>query len=135
MGSKTILVVDDEPDIAEPIVFLLTGYGYRVQVASNGSAALDMLAYGPPDLVLTDLMMPVVDGAELVQKVRTMDGFAATPIVVMSSLPQQIVRKECPLATAFLTKPFTFAELLDSLRDILGDAATSQVKLVPRGFS
>ena len=121
MGSKTILVVDDEPDIAEPIVFLLTGYGYRVQVASNGSVALEMLAYGPPDLVLTDLMMPGVNGAELVQKVRSMDGLeATTPIVVMSALSQDIVRHECPLATAFLTKPFTSAELLNSLRNILG---------------
>lgn len=120
MGSKTILVVDDESDVAEPIVFLLAGYGYEVQVATNGSAALEMLAYGPPDLVLTDLMMPVVNGAELVQKVRSMDGLAATPIVVMSALPQDVVRRECPLATAFLTKPFTSMELLDSLRNILG---------------
>jgi len=120
MGSVSILVVDDESDIAEPIVFLLTGCGYRVQVASDGSAALEMLAYGPPDLVLTDLMMPEVNGAELVQKVRSMDGFATTPIVVMSSLPQDIVRQECPLATAYLTKPFTSTELLNSLRNILG---------------
>lgn len=120
MGSKTILVVDDEPDIASPIIFLLTAYGYRVQVASNGSAALEMLAYRPPDLVLTDFMMPVVNGAELVQKVRSMDGLEATPIVVMSALSQDIVRHECPLATAFLTKPFTSAELLNFLRNILG---------------
>lgn len=120
MGFKSILVVDDEKDIAELAVFLLTGFGYRVQCASNGSAALEMLAYGPPDLVLTDLMMPVVNGAELIRKVRTMDQLATTPILVMSALPQEIVRKECPLATAFLPKPFTSVELLSSVRNILG---------------
>lgn len=119
MELKSILVVDDEREIAELAVFLLTAYGYRVQCASNGSAALEMLAYWPPDLVLTDFMMPIVNGAELLQKLRTMDKLATTPIVVMSALPLEIVRRECPLATAFLTKPFTSVELLDSVRYLL----------------
>ena len=85
-----------------------------------------MLGESPPDLVLTDLMMPVVTGSELLQKIRTMHGLAATPVLVMSSVPEDIVRRECPLATGFLGKPFTSAELLNAVRTIFDLPRTGQ---------
>ena len=64
--------------------------------------------------------MPVLDGSELVQMIRAMERHGKMPILVMSAVPEDFVRKACPLATGFLGKPFTSAELLDSVRSILG---------------
>ena len=119
MGSKAILVVDDEPEIGEVIAFLLGSYGYQVRYAFNGSDALQMLAQAPADLVLTDLMMPVLDGSELVRMMRAMEAFSMTPILVASATPEDTVRQMCPLASAFLAKPFTAPQLLGAVRQLL----------------
>jgi len=119
MGSKAILIVDDEPEIGEVMSFLLESYGYQVRYAFNGSGALEMLAQAPADLVLTDLMMPVVDGSDLVRMMRAMEAFATTPIIVISATPIDVVRRMCPLATAFLGKPCTSARLLGAVRKFL----------------
>jgi len=119
MGSQAILVVDDEPDTGEVVGFLLESYGYHVRYAFNGSEALQMLGQASVDLVLTDLMMPVLDGSELVRKMRALQQFESTPIIVISATPQDIVRRMCPLANAFLRKPSSSAELLDAVRKLL----------------
>jgi len=120
MNPRQILVVDDEWGIGEAIVFLLMRDGYQARYAPNGLVALEMLAREPVDMVLTDLMMPIVDGSELLRKMRTMDDLASMPVVVMSAVPENIARTACPLATAFLRKPFPSALLLDEVRKILG---------------
>ena len=120
MGSQEILVVDDDWNVGQVIAFLLADHGYASRYASNGSIALELLAKAAADLVLMDLMMPIVDGPELLRQMRATDEFALTPVLVMSEGPEHIARRECPRATAFLRKPFTSAELLDAVRAILG---------------
>ena len=120
IGSTDILVVDDEWEIGELVVFLLTGHGYRAHYAANGQVALRKLAEAPVDLVLTDFTMPVMDGCDLIRAIRAMDWLAATPVLVLSAMPEEVVRKACPRADAFLSKPFTSEELLDSVRHIVG---------------
>ena len=125
MDSTEILVVDDEWEIGELVVFLLTGYGYQAHYAANGLVALHRLAQGPVDLVLTDFTMPVMDGCDLLRAMSADEALAATPVLVASAMPEEIVRKACPQAAGFLTKPFTSEELLESVSGVVGRLSAS----------
>ena len=77
---KTILVIDDEFDLASTLRAILEGDGYRVETCSNGREALERLRGGPrPDLVLTDVMMPLVSGFEVLHTMRQTDGLKEVP--------------------------------------------------------
>ena len=119
MEPKSILVVEDEWEIRELIGYLLTECGYQVQYATDGQVALQKLAYGSVDLVLTDLMMPTMDGLELIQALRTTEEFAAIPVLMVTAVPESAVYERHPIPTGFLRKPFTSKELLSSVRALL----------------
>jgi CheY-like chemotaxis protein len=123
MAVGAILVVEDEQESGELVVLLLTLRGHEVRYAKSGSAAMEMLADPPLNLIVTDIHMPGVDGAELVRRIRTMKELAAIPILVMSAMPEDLARKQCPLATAFLPKAFTALDLLHSVRQVLASQA------------
>ena len=84
----TILVVDDEFGIGEVLEAILTDEGYRVVTAINGHHALERLAGNRIDLVLSDLMMPVMDGAVLFKALQADARYAGIPFVLMCSLPE-----------------------------------------------
>jgi CheY-like chemotaxis protein len=120
MQPKVILVVDDERDIATLLVFLLAAEGYRTIYAGNGQVALDKLSETSVDLIMTDVMMPHMDGLELVKAIRSRPGLAAIPILVISALPEAVVRAQCDLYDAFLQKPFRVPGLLGCVSNLLG---------------
>jgi CheY-like chemotaxis protein len=114
---KSLLVVDDEPDIAAVLADILEDEGYRVVTAFHGQAALEVLARESFDLVISDLMMPVLNGAELLRRLRAEPRWAQLPVVLISAAPvDEGVRA---LADAFLTKPFDLAALLDTVAALL----------------
>jgi CheY-like chemotaxis protein len=115
---KTILVVDDEYAIVEALAALLGDEGYRVVSAMNGQEALDRIASDRPDLVLLDVMMPVLDGRATLAKIRDDPATAALPVVLMSAAPraQSVAGAR---SDAFLAKPFGVATLLDTLSRLL----------------
>jgi two-component system chemotaxis sensor kinase CheA len=115
---RTVLIVEDEWAIADWLADLLGDEGYRVIVASNGRRALDILKEERPSAVLTDFMMPVMDGAALLVAMQT-DGLADIPVIVMSSLPAAAIAERAKNYRAFLRKPFTETELLSALRGVL----------------
>lgn len=121
---RTVLVVEDEWAIADWLEVLLSERGYHVLAASNGRQALDILHHEKPDLVLTDFMMPFVDGASLVTAmagdVRTRD----IPVVVMTSLLESAVEERVSGHRAVLRKPFRETELFRVLDAILPGATT-----------
>jgi DNA-binding response OmpR family regulator len=119
MSRKRILVVDDEWDIAELLTYLLAREGYRVEHAQDGAVAYRLLMERPWDLVVTDLMMPVLDGSDLVRRIRASPGLAAIPVMMLSSLPEYLVRARCERVDAFLRKPFRVGELLGGVRQLL----------------
>jgi DNA-binding response OmpR family regulator len=127
MGRKQILVVDDEWDTAELLLFLLVTEGYRVEYARNGQVAFEMIPERHWDLLMTDLMMPVLDGSELIQKIREGSAVSGFPIMVLSSLPEYIVRGKCQSFDTFLQKPFRVEELLGAVRKILVGASTGML--------
>ena len=82
-----ILVVDDEPDVRFILRRILEGAGHRVTEVQHGAAALEAVAAAPPDLVVTDMMMPVMGGAELIRRLRAEPLTATIPILAVSGDP------------------------------------------------
>jgi len=116
----TVLVVEDEFGIAELLDAVLTEEGYQVVTAMNGRDGLDLLARERPVLVLSDYMMPVMDGASLLARIRADPALQGIPVVMMSSMPEAAVAQRCAGYTAFLRKPFKLFELLDVVGRVLG---------------
>jgi len=107
----TILVVDDEFGIGELLEALLQDDGHRVLTAMNGRHALERMAEAKPDLVISDLMMPVMDGGALLRAMRDTAEFRETPFMLMCALPESSVTDRIEGYDAFLRKPFKLAEI------------------------
>lgn len=118
---KTILVVDDESVVLRAARMLLELEGYRVLVAEHGAEALDRLngtmPEGRPDLVLTDRMMPVLDGIGLCRTLRDRADLDGVPIVLMSAADEP--REHRGLYDAFMQKPFIADDLLVLIEKLL----------------
>lgn len=116
--SQTVLVVDDEVVIAEAVAAVLQDEGYQVVTATNGQEGLARAAEVRPDLVLVDMMMPVMDGEEMSRRLREDPAMREVPIVVMSAVHRSL--RELPFAhTAFLPKPFDLDTLLETIAKAL----------------
>ena len=122
-GSK-ILVVDDEAQITRVLRGSLTAHRYQVRTAADGVSALDTFHDWQPDLVITDLQMPDMDGTELCRKIRAV---AATPIIVLSVKGEERAKVAALDAGAddYVTKPFGIDELLARVRAGLRRAPVS----------
>ena len=118
MSGERVLVVDDEPQIRRALNSALTAHGYTVAVAEDGVTALETIASWAPDAVVLDLVMPGVDGFEVLRETRT---WSPVPIIVLSARGAE-ADKVAALdqgADDYLTKPFGMAELLARLRVML----------------
>ncbi len=109
---KLVLVVEDEYGNAEVLQLLLESAGYRVSIASNGRTALDLLQGEKPALILSDFMMPTMNGGELGEAVRRNASLAQTPFIFMSATSEDVVRESFRDYDAFLPKPFEVDTLL-----------------------
>jgi CheY-like chemotaxis protein len=117
----TVLVVEDEPLIAFALEAELEDAGYSVLIAPNGRQALELLARGPrPDLVLTDMMMPVMSGPEMLATIAADPDLSVIPVIVLSSLPEAAVRARVGGVAAILRKPCTAQRLLATVAQVLG---------------
>jgi CheY-like chemotaxis protein len=105
-----ILVVDDDPDFREGLRDELTRKGYQVEEASDGGEALAKISQKPPLLVLLDLQMPVMNGRELMQRLRAAPDLGEVPVVVLSSFGYEW-EAELMGAQGYLGKPFEPLEL------------------------
>ena len=123
--KQSILIVDDEFGLAEMLREMLRDSGFEVALAINGRLALEILEEGKVDLVLTDMMMPVIDGAELAAAMREDSRHRDTPIIMMTSLPTARPQP-AGLFDAVLRKPFTPELLLETIRASLPDADRSE---------
>ncbi|WP_203737772.1 response regulator [Actinoplanes cyaneus] len=109
-----ILVVDDEPDLLFILRRVFTRAGHEVTEADNGAAALAAVQQSPPDLVVTDIMMPVMSGVELIRALRADPATAAIPILSVSGDWQLAVD-----ADAALAKPYQCKEILTVAEGLL----------------
>jgi DNA-binding response OmpR family regulator len=115
----TVLIVEDEFAIADLLEMALIDEGYRVVRAANGRQGLERLAENSPDLVISDFMMPVLDGAGLVKAMRQSEGQREVPIIIMSSMPEANVHARIDSYAAFVRKPFQIAALMQLIAIIL----------------
>jgi CheY-like chemotaxis protein len=116
---KRLLIVDDELAIVEALQDILSVEGYDVITAFNGVDGLQRMADSKPDLVLLDLMMPVMDGREMLRRMREDSRLSAVPVVVMSA--GRISDEERRSSARFLAKPFELDVLLDTIAELLGE--------------
>ncbi len=116
--KSKILVVDDEPQITRVLRMACTANGYEVKDASNGKLALGIFEHWHPDLIVTDLSMPALDGVELCREIRKS---STVPIIVLSVRDQEKVKVQALDAGAddYVTKPFQMNELLARIRSAL----------------
>src|ERR1700736_856489 len=113
-----VLVVDDEPQITRVLRTVLTSQGYEVRTAAEGEAALANFREWRPELVITDLYMPHMDGVELCKRIRAM---STVPIIVLSVKGEERTKVEALDSGAddYVTKPFGIDELLARVRAAL----------------
>src|SRR5882724_2579189 len=116
--KSRVLVVDDEPQITRVLRTVLTSQGYQVRTATEGEAALSNFTEWRPELVITDLYMPHMDGIELCKRIRTMSN---VPIIVLSVKGEERSKVEALDCGAddYVTKPFGIDELLARIRATL----------------
>ena len=110
MEPRRILVVDDDESIRELVEMALSSEGHLVMTAPHGAAALEVIARTPPDVILLDMKMPVMDGWELARRYREMPGPHA-PIVVVTAAADAAGRAEEVAADGHLPKPFDLDDL------------------------
>ncbi|NVJ93432.1 MAG: response regulator [Methylocystaceae bacterium] len=121
--TKSVLVVDDEPNIVLSLEFLMTQAGYEVRIARDGNEALEAVVEKTPDLILLDLMIPGRDGYDVCQTLRRSEEWASIPIIMLTAKGRE-VEKEKGLALGandYVTKPFSTSELTARVKELLGD--------------
>ena len=114
----TILLVEDEKSLSEPLAYLLRREGYEVSIVDNGPAALEMVDQSPPDLMLLDLMLPGLAGTEVCREVRTK---SSLPIIMLTAKDSEIdivVGLELG-ADDYVTKPYSSRVLLSRIKAVL----------------
>ncbi len=115
--SLSVLVVDDVPLNILLIKKMLSQYTFEIRTANGGQAALDAIAQKKPNLVLLDLMMPGIDGFEVIRRLRADDATKDLPIIILSALnSEQDISKGFQLgANDFINKPIIMEKLLSSV--------------------
>ena len=113
MPELRVLVVDDEPDIRATVSAMLEIEGYDVDEAANGADALHAVERRPPDLILLDMRMPIMDGWGFARALR--ERGHGTPIVVMTAARDAARWAAEIAATSFVAKPFGFDDLITAV--------------------
>lgn len=120
--SAHVLLIEDEPNIAEAIRFLLSRDGLRVSHAAEGAAAMVLLHQDPPDLVILDHMLPGMSGLEILTAIRAAPESRDLPVMMLTARGRDREMAERAGADRFMTKPFSNAEILAEVRSMLGQA-------------
>ena len=122
----TVLVVDDEPLIAMALEAALADAGYQVATAANGRQGLERLAEERVDVVLLDMMMPVMNGPAMLKAMAAEPELRGIPVIVLSSLPQTAIPARADGAAAILQKPYTADQVLKAIESILNERNQSR---------
>jgi DNA-binding response OmpR family regulator len=120
---KRILAVDDEPHILKLVSFSLKAGGFDVVEASDGLTAIELAEKEQPDMILLDVMMPVLDGYETCRRLKENPATSQIPVVMLTA-KTQVAEEQTGLssgATKYLCKPFTPKELVAQVQEFLGE--------------
>ncbi len=121
-----ILIVEDSPTQAARIKYLLESHNYTTEVTENGSQALTWLASHKPSIVISDILMPGINGFELCEKIKSDKSTADIPIILLTSLSdtEEVVKGLIAGADSFLSKPYDSKHLLSNIKRILEESGT-----------
>ena len=127
-SGEKLLVVDDDPFIARLLEIELAAAGYQVRVANDGQQAMDQVGQDPPDLVITDVMMPHVDGFELTRSLRQDPRTATISVIILTARGLSADKLEgfAIGADDYIVKPFDTPELLARIRGVLNRASDTR---------
>ncbi|WP_298676059.1 response regulator [uncultured Lentibacter sp.] len=119
--GKTVVLVEDEPNIIEAISFILSRDGWTVHTHSNGDTALAVLETRAPDLIVLDVMLPGRSGLEILSDIRAHTALAQTPVMMLTARGQTKDRERALElgANRYMTKPFSNAEVLVAVRELV----------------
>jgi len=125
VGTKSVLVVDDEPNIVLSLEFLMEQAGFEVRVARDGEQALAAMRERAPDLVLLDVMIPRGDGYGVCKAVRANPAWREVRIVMLTAKGRESERERGIALGAddYITKPFSTREVVGRVKELLGLAA------------
>ena len=120
--GKRVLLIEDEPNIIEAISFILTRDGWTVHTHEDGSSAVERVRSLPPDLVILDVMLPGRSGFDILKDLRGREETRDLPVMMLTARGQSKDREMAMElgATHFMTKPFSNAEILESVRNLVG---------------
>jgi CheY-like chemotaxis protein len=116
--SPTILIVDDEPYMIRLLQHHIERAGFRMVKATNGREALERIREDRPALVIMDVMMPEINGLEVLAELRQREETRSLPVIIMTANAQRFTREQAEAAgvSAFLTKPFSPTQLMNEVR-------------------
>lgn len=123
MEKKTIMVVDDNLDIVTIVKTILEGRGYAVQCAYSGQEVFTLLQEQKPDLIILDIMMPHMDGLEVLSKLKEVPETASIPVILLTAKVQyeDVLGGYKQGADYYITKPFTSTQLINGINLLLGE--------------
>ena len=119
-----VQLAEDEPNIVESLRFLLERAGFDVATESDGAAALAAALAEPPDVMILDVMLPVLDGFEILRRLRADARGRSVPVIMLTAKGQRADRATAlgGGADLFITKPFSNAEVIAAVRRLAGAA-------------
>ncbi|MEM7178819.1 MAG: response regulator [Pseudomonadota bacterium] len=120
---KRVLLAEDEPHIIESLSFLLNRAGFDIDTEMNGAKALDEALNNPPDVMLLDVMLPDIDGFEMLRQLRADPRTTGLPVVMLTAKGQREDRDRATRlgADVFITKPFSNTEVVDTVTRLAED--------------
>ena len=121
--QRTIMVVDDNPDIITIVKTILEGKGFTVFSASSGQELLNLLKSQKPDLLILDIMMPEMDGLEVLTQLKAVTDTASIPVILLTAKVQyeDVLGGYKLGADYYITKPFTSTQLINGINLLLGE--------------
>jgi len=133
--NPLILIVDDSPTQAKLLEQVLSAHGYRVCQAQNGTRALELLLESRPDLVISDILMPEMDGFELCRRIRALGELKGTPIILLTHLndPEDVLRSLEAGANYFVSKPYSNRLLISRIAKVLSGKQSLQAESESEG--
>ncbi len=123
--TSRVLLAEDEPHIIELLCFLLKRAGFSVEIAETGPCVLDRVADAPPDILILDVMLPGMNGFEVMRRLRADERLCRMPVVMLTAKGQREDREaaEKLAVDCFITKPFSNADLIDTVTRLAGGRA------------
>ncbi len=121
-SNRTIMVVDDYPDLVEIVRITLESKGFNVRCAYSGTHLFAGLEELKPDLILLDIMMPKMDGFEVLTRLKGNPATASIPVIILTvkGEPEDLIKGYERGAEIYITKPFTSTEVLEAINLLLG---------------